>query len=50
MKNENKFTIPDSIKEILESITMPSLLHGCGCSTEDLSKHRIGIANTWSEL
>ncbi|MBW2370813.1 MAG: dihydroxy-acid dehydratase [Deltaproteobacteria bacterium] len=29
---------------------MPSLLHGCGCSTEDLSKHRIGIANTWSEL
>jgi dihydroxy-acid dehydratase len=42
--------IPDFVKDIVENVVIPPLLHGCGYSQSDLARPRIGIANTWTEL
>ena len=42
--------IPDFVKDIVENVVIPPLLHGCGYSQADLARPRIGVANTWTEL
>jgi dihydroxy-acid dehydratase len=42
--------IPDFVKDIVENVVIPPLLHGCGYSPAELARPRIGIANTWTEL
>jgi len=42
--------VPDFVKDIVENVVIPPLLHGCGYSEAELARPRIGIANTWTEL
>jgi dihydroxy-acid dehydratase len=42
--------VPDFVKDIVENVVIPPLLHGCGYSQAELARPRIGIANTWTEL
>jgi dihydroxy-acid dehydratase len=42
--------VPDFVKDIVENVVIPPLLHGCGYSAAELARPRIGIANTWTEL
>jgi len=42
--------VPEFVKNIVENVVIPPLLHGCGYSEADLARPRIGIANTWTEL
>jgi dihydroxy-acid dehydratase len=42
--------IPDFVKDIVENVVIPPLLHGCGYTAAELARPRIGIANTWTEL
>jgi len=47
---DKKHELPDFIKDLARDVLRPPLLHGCGYTTEDLEKPRIGIANTWTDL
>ena len=42
--------LPDFVRDIVENVVIPPLLHGCGYSEAELARPRIGIANTWTEL
>lgn len=42
--------LPPFLKELLETVVIPPLLHGCGYTARELALPRIGIANTWSTM